>query len=291
MMAPNDTSATTQNQQITLPFCQRWNQQRTSSVSTTTKINPADYIVEQIDTKTAVNFVTTHHYSRKKPSIQARIGMFNIHTRELVGVAIFGVPGNESVIPKYCGVHPRAGTELNRFVLLDSVPGNGETWFLARAFDLLRSINPTIKRIVSYSDPMPRQNAHGEIIKPGHYGTIYQAHNAIFHGRSGKRTIILAPSGEVLSERAICKLKSDDVGARYAYEDFIRHGADRMKPGETGRDYVSRIFQTDARFRKTTHPGNFVYTFCLGDRRERTAYRQATASLPYPKARDSLSMI
>ena len=28
--------------------------------------------------------------------------------------------------------------ELGRFVLLDSVAGNGETWFLARSFDILR---------------------------------------------------------------------------------------------------------------------------------------------------------
>ena len=28
--------------------------------------------------------------------------------------------------------------ELGRFVLLDSVAGNGETWFLARSFEILR---------------------------------------------------------------------------------------------------------------------------------------------------------
>jgi hypothetical protein len=46
-------------------------------------------------------------------------------------------------------------------VLLDEVPGNGETWFLGRAFRLLRQEG--FVGVVSFSDPCQRTNQHGEL--------------------------------------------------------------------------------------------------------------------------------
>ena len=45
----------------------------------------------------------------------------------VVGVAVFSVPMHGGVIPKHTGVAAAEGVELGRFVLRDSVPGNGET--------------------------------------------------------------------------------------------------------------------------------------------------------------------
>jgi len=44
-------------------------------------------------------------------------------------------------------------------VLLDSVPGNGETWFLARCFEQLRTSD--LIGVVTFSDPVPRKKVPG----------------------------------------------------------------------------------------------------------------------------------
>jgi len=48
------------------------------------------------------------------------------------------------------------GVELGRSVLLDSVPGNGETWFLARCFEQMRKSD--LIGVVTFSDPVPRKS-------------------------------------------------------------------------------------------------------------------------------------
>jgi hypothetical protein len=105
----------------------------------------------------AKDFVEAHHYSRAYPAARFR----------------FGGTGTESV-------------ELGRFVLLDEVPFNGETWMLGQCF----------------SDPFPRTDSSGREVFRGHLGTIYRAHNARYLGRGTPRTLRLLPDGSVLSERA-----------------------------------------------------------------------------------------
>jgi hypothetical protein len=102
----------------------------------------------------------------------------------LVGVAVFSVPMSQAVIPKWLGVSASSGVELGRFVLLDEVPFNAETWFLARAVRVLRAELPELAGIVSFSDPVPRRDSSGALVMPGHVGTIYQARNAAYRGRT-----------------------------------------------------------------------------------------------------------
>src|SRR5437879_3121319 len=111
--------------------CQRWNKHRTSYRPAGEPIRTAEYGVEAIDKAEAKRFVEAHHYSRSFPARRFSFGLF--HGRTLAGVAVFSVPMSQAIIPKYCAVEPNAGVELGRFVLLDSVPANGETWFLSRA--------------------------------------------------------------------------------------------------------------------------------------------------------------
>ena len=51
---------------------------------------------------------------------------------------MFSVPAQPQAIRAHLGVEPAHGVELGRFVLLDAVASNAETWFLARALRLLR---------------------------------------------------------------------------------------------------------------------------------------------------------
>src|SRR5690606_8351510 len=81
--------------------------------------------------------------------------------------------------------------DLGRLVLLDEVPANGESWFLAQCFGSLRAEG--FRSVVSFSDPVPRTTADGEPRFTGHVGTIYQASNAIYMGRSKAEKKFLLP--------------------------------------------------------------------------------------------------
>ena len=94
--------------------------------------DPGRYEMAEIPKASAKVFVTTHHYSGGYPQNRFQFGLFDTHTAaalELVGVISLGN-----------GSHPRALTnpfphlapyyeslDLNRMVLLDSVPANGDS--------------------------------------------------------------------------------------------------------------------------------------------------------------------
>src|SRR5579859_7435361 len=201
---------------------QRWREHRDSYRPPDETIRTLEYEVADVDELTAKNFVLTHHYSRSYPAARFRFGIFR--RGQLLGVAVFSQPCSDRVLTNvFRGVPAAQSVELGRFVLLDEVPGNGETWFLARAFERLRSYG--IAGVVSFSDPVPRRESNGTVIFPGHVGTIYQAHNACYLGRATPRTLCILPDGTTLSPRAIQKIRAREQGWRYSVEILMRHGA------------------------------------------------------------------
>lgn len=262
--------------------CQRWRARRESYRPAGEPFAPGRHEVVVLPRDgDARPFVERHHYSGSYPAAQLRVGLMRCGVG-LAGVAVFSVPMNEASIPKHTGVGPRAGVELGRFVLLDEVEGNGETWFLARAFRLLEAELPGIRAVVSRADPMPRIAADGCSFVPGHVGTVYQAHNARYVGRSRSDRIWLTADGRVLSRRTLSKLAGGEVGAAGAYEQMVRMGAPRRRPGEADRDYVRRALEQGP-FRQVKHPGNHVYAWAVGRDRQLTE-RGMAAALAYPKA-------
>lgn len=253
---------------ITPPtLCQRWRDHRSSYRPAGEPIDPSQYGVEVIDEKTARSFVVGHHYSASYPAARCRVGLFQ--GVALVGVAVFSVPAGPSVLSRWCGVDDsRSAVELGRFVLLDHVPANGETWFLARAYAALVGELPEVGAVLAFSDPTPRKTASGEIIKPGHVGTIYKAHNGRFVGTSTARTIYLDGEGRVLSGRALSKLRAGTKGAGYAAELLERSGAPRRMVGESGASWVQRALKSGC-LRRVRHPGNLAYVWTVGDKRQR----------------------
>ena len=191
----------------------------------------------------------------------------------MVGVAVFGVPANQKTIPCYApGVAPNDGVELSRFVLLDEVEANGETWFLKRAFNVLKKTkDPSV--VLSYSDPIPRTNCEGKTIKPGHYGCIYQAFNGRYVGKSHPRKLLLAPDGTTISGRALSKLRKEGVSS-YCYSDLLSKGAPTIHKEESIDSYLLRVKKT---FRTINHTGNYAYVWPL-KRGVKTLPK-----LPYPK--------
>ncbi|MDK9702398.1 MAG: hypothetical protein OEL20_04610 [Sulfuritalea sp.] len=242
-------------------FCQRWRNGRTRYRPAGEIFDPGRVEIVTLPESDARAFVVKHHYSHAYPAARFRVGL--VHTprlgrEHLAGVAVFSVPMTQAVIPKYLNVAPIAGVELGRFVLLDELAANAETYFLARAFKLLRRSIPSIRGVVSYSDPLPRYTGDGTLVKPGHVGTIYKAHNGHYHGRSGPRTLIVAPDGRVVSERSLSKIRNGESGSDYATRQLAAMGAPPRRLFEDGAVYVARALQT---FPRVRHPGNHVFSW------------------------------
>lgn len=268
--------------------CQRWTARRDSYRPAGEPIDPSRYGVEVISEQQARDYVVAHHYSGSYPAARCRVGLFRTTgaSRELVGAAVFSVPAGPKVISAWLPhlADHLEGVELGRLVLADDVPGNGETWFLARAFEALVAELPNVRGVLSFADPAQRLAANGRVITPGHVGTIYQALNGRHLGRSTPRSLWLDREGQVVSERAMAKLRTDDRGAAYAYQVLRAAGAPERLPLEAGADYVRRALRSGP-FRLIRHPGNLAYTWAVGDRRVRRAYDQvAMPRLPFPKA-------
>ncbi|CAB3754293.1 hypothetical protein [Paraburkholderia humisilvae] len=243
-----------------------------------------DYAVDLISDSIAKRFVVENHYSASYPAAVVRVGLF--HGTELVGVCVFSVPMNNAAIPKYTGLAPSAGVELGRFLLLDSVVRNGESFFIKKAFAALRKARPQVKGVVAYSDPVPRHTADGRIVMPGHVGTIYQAGNARYVGRSASRILHLSASGHALSPRAISKIRRQEQGAQGAEKNLVRLGAPQRRFGQDPAEWLDEVLSSGA-FVRLRHPGNHCYVFSLGRPQEkRLLERTFAVARPYPKLLD-----
>lgn len=255
---------------------QRWRHGRDAYRPPDEIIDTRAYEIAEIrDDNTAKRFVVDHHYSGSYPAARYRYGLFR--ASQLAGVAVFSVPMNNASITNTLPIAPLEGVELGRFVLLDDVPGNGESWFLARTFALLRAKG--IAGVVSFSDPSPRTSVNGARVFGGHVGTIYQALNACYLGRSTARTLRLLPDGSVLSARSISKLLNRERGWEHCAELLVRHGAGRL-----GDDIKAWAQHWIARLtRPMRHQGNHKYAWPV-DRRLRRHLRYGR--YPFPKQTD-----
>ena len=219
--------------------CQRWTARRASYRPAGEPFDPSAYEVADIgDDTTARAFVEAHHYSASYPAARFRYGLYSrssLHGREggrLVGVAVFSTPARAEVTTNWMRGEPAEHVELGRFVLLDHVRANAESWMIARCFDRLRGEG--ITGVVSFSDPCPRvlpgPDGRPERVFGGHIGTIYQATNAVYAGRSRARMLRLFASGpargRVFSDRTAAKLRAADRGHAGAAAQLVAAGAE-----------------------------------------------------------------
>jgi len=259
--------------------CQRWRGGRGRYRPAGEVIVPSRHEVSEISSdEVARAFVERHHYSRSFPAARRRFGLYE--RGELVGVAVLSHPMHDQVTASvFPGVPRLDAAELGRFVLLDRVAGNGESWFLARVWELLAG---ELAGVVMYSDPVARQDSQGRSVMPGHVGVIYQATNATYLGRGRGGAVYVLPDGSVFSRRTAQKISGGERGFRPAMDLLVRHGAP-----EPGFDLSSVPLRKEwlkvalaACSRKVMHPGNHKYAWGI-DRRVR---RRLPESLPYPRA-------
>lgn len=257
---------------------QRWRERQSLFRPAAEPFYPRRHDVAVITAAQAAAFVAAHHAQPTTPPTRLCVGLFD--ETALAGVAVFSVSCNEAVGPKYTGLDARLTAELGRFVLLDEVPGNGETWFARRALRVLRREKPEIEAVVSYSDPLRSRAPDGTVLQPGHVGRVYALLGAAFRGRAAGRTAWTTPAGAVVSERAITKLRAGDVGRDYAERQLRSAGAPPPERHETAADWLRRL-ESAGLLRRTRRPGNLVYAWPL-TLAARLAARPLPA-LPYPR--------
>jgi len=235
--------------------CQRWRGRRASYRPAGEPIRTRDYEVALIAQDTvARSFVVAHHYSGSYVAARLRTGLYR--GGELVGVAVLSQPASQAALHAALPFPSAKRAELGRFVLRDDVAANGESWFLARTWELARSQG--FEAIVSHADPEPRATDDG-LVFPGHVGTIYQATNARYVGRTPRRTWRLFDDGTVLSARNLSKLRKRERGWNYVVEMLLQHGA----PSPSGDWDAWRRRAVLATTRTMRHSGTHRYLFAL----------------------------
>jgi hypothetical protein len=280
---------------------QRWREGMSDFVPNTGTVPKAAYEVEQIDGAVAKCFVKKHHYLPNFPQIGAAYGLYTNCGAKLVGVAIWSNAARNSEV-RYGRVEKNEIRDLSRLVLLDEVPGNAESFFVAEARRQYLKYHKTKKRtfggskrtpsklrvLLSMSDPVPVSDSEGNIILPGHIGNVYQALNAYYVGRSSPKTqLVVTPGGHIMAGRGYSKVDAwlrDDSKAGRGGETMLDR-LDKMLPvrgfkearRRSGKTTEALLKEKDGRgrnrwgLRTQHHPGNIVYAWLVGDKRENRA--------------------
>jgi hypothetical protein len=285
---------------------QRWRNGDTRWRHAGEVFDPRRYEVEIIhDDTTAKTFIEREHYSRSYPAARVRVGLYDrgapvLGRDPLVGVAVFSMPMNDKVLDRLpCG--REEGVELGRFVLLDDVAANAETWMLTRAFELLGRAG--YKGVVSFADPLPRPRyrpgPRGQLVAEpvpaflGHVGTIYQGKRMLRVADGAPQTMRLLPDGTTLSNRAISKLRNHERGWRYAADQVARYAVRylgmaaaevHIEDGATAAEVRAWAARWIPRVtRPLRHRGNLCYVAGLDGRTRDHLTRRYGSGRPYPK--------
>jgi len=135
-------------------------------------VNPTSTLhFVKCELKDVSNFVKKYHYSHTHPGgIDYSFQL--IYNNKLSGACLFGhMAGNPKALCIAEGIdNPLLYRELMRLVLLDEVPKNSESKFIAWCIRWLKK-NTNLVGLISFADP-----------KFGHSGIIYKASNWTYCG-------------------------------------------------------------------------------------------------------------
>ena len=257
-----------------LTLTQRWKYRRDILVPLA-PFDPRRMEVARLDHATAEAFVLAHHYSGRYPAARFRFGLYQ--DGALAGVAVFSHPSNDRTLTSVFPGQASDSTELGRLVLLDEVPGNAESWFVARCFKALRAEG--IAGVLSFSDPTPRSAPGGDVIHPGHVGIVYQALNARYLGLASPRTLYHLVTGEVFNAKTMQKLRAGERGWRGAVEQLRAAGARPYSEGEDRKAWMYEALRDPRIARTTRHHGNHRYAWAL----DRAVEKQLAPGMTYPE--------
>jgi hypothetical protein len=255
------------------PVTQRWTEHVASWRPAAEPVRVGEYDVAEIAELEAKAFVKRHHYSASYPAARFRFGLFD-RRGALAGVAVFSHPSNDATLDVF-RVERGAATELGRLVLVDAVPGCGESMFVAECFRQLRRAHG-IRGVVSFSDPVRRETTAGAVVLPGHVGIVYQALSAVYSGCSKPDTLRLLPDGTAFHRRAQAKIRNSERGWEREVAKLQRYGAGPLLD-EPPRAWLARWLP--AVTRPLRHAGNHRYLWGF----DRHVRRALPPPLPYPE--------
>lgn len=243
-----------------------------------------------IDYRTARDFVVRHHYSRSYGAVKrcGRFGMVERATDALVGVAAFGVPASRHLMPMvYPGLGYDRAAELLRFVLLDEVASNAETWFAAQALHSLS--RDGLFGVVAHSDPVPRVDVAGQVIMPGHIGEIYRDGGWGYVGQAEPRILRQFPDGTVLNERSAEKVPAGHRGGGGVVKRMVEFGADPLTDRDDPRKWLT--FWTARLTTPVEQPGVHRYVRLLGSKTQQRHTVMPLEITEPPTKRDLLDLL
>lgn len=132
-----------------------------------------NYEVKRMGCLEGRSYIVENHYSR---GCHGRPMCWGLYDKDDVvnGVIAFATPSSEYTRSFLFGPQYKDKvTELHRMHIRDNHEKNLNTWFIARALDGIKEYRPNIVAVLSFADP-----------NEGHLGTVYQASNAIYLGRT-----------------------------------------------------------------------------------------------------------
>lgn len=136
----------------------------------TARLDRREWTVRPCTQTEAVDLIVRAHYAAGAPNTSvARHALVRADNPDkLYGVALW-LPPKRRAAESVNRVNPRGVLALSRFVVLDDVPANGESFLLGRSMRLVdRRAWPTL---LTYADT-----------RHGHVGTIYRATNWTYLG-------------------------------------------------------------------------------------------------------------
>lgn len=137
--------------------------------------------IRRISKKIAKKMIIDNHYTHAWTSCRYALGVYYedkdsnfFGKNKLIGCLVYGHPvgasAAESVSPE---LDKGSVLELKRLWIADGYGKNIESYCISQSFDWLRENDPSIKALISYADSAE-----------DHLGTIYQATNWLYQGRS-----------------------------------------------------------------------------------------------------------
>ena len=153
--------------------------------STTCK--PKELVVRRSTVKEARPYIATHHYSKTMPDSTTDVFM-GFYDGVFAGVCVFGMgTGKGQYYRLLPDLQDGEYRELTRLWSPDGMPKNTESRLISEAIKLLPK---KVRLLLSYADP-----------SEGHQGSVYQATNWYFIGKTGGGNKMVDKTGKVLHSR------------------------------------------------------------------------------------------
>ena len=129
-------------------------------------------------------FIEQHHYSKAIRGVTPSHCFKVTLDSQVVGAAVFGLPGMRETLEKYSEFGKYKLVELRRFCMVDDTPRNSESRSISIMLRALRKQG--VQRVLSYADPTY-----------GHVGTIYKALGFACLGQTPSCSVIIYKDRQV----------------------------------------------------------------------------------------------